>query len=274
MPPSQSDPLAPLVERARSGDRRALDELVARVQDSVYAVAFRILGNIADAEDATQEALVRIVTHLSSWRGESRFLTWVYRVAVNNVINEREKRRRHPLATFDELAQNLDAGLSAGQQGAPTPNAVDLVVIEETRLVCTQGMLLALDREHRVAFVLSELAELTGEECADILSISHDALRKRVSRARTRLADFMRGRCGVFDVGAMCRCRTQATCLVKNGVIDPAHPRLANHPVRGGGLHAPTAELSNLLDVVAMYRSHPDYAAPDKLKDALKELLR
>ena len=81
-----------LVERAKEGDQNALEELVRHIQDPVYGLALRMLSHPADAEDATQEILVKVVTHLVSFRQESAFTTWVYRIASNHLITNNKRR--------------------------------------------------------------------------------------------------------------------------------------------------------------------------------------
>src|SRR5262249_47611420 len=92
-----------LVERATAGDKTAVDALVASVQDQVYGLCMRMLSNPADAEDATQEILIRVVTHLSAFRGESAFSTWVHRVAVNHLVDARAERTKDQAMSFEAL---------------------------------------------------------------------------------------------------------------------------------------------------------------------------
>ena len=79
-------------KRARQGDQRALEELVAQIQGKIYGLALRTLWHPEDARDATQEILLRVVTHLATFRGESRFSSWVYRIAANHLLRFRESR--------------------------------------------------------------------------------------------------------------------------------------------------------------------------------------
>ena len=78
-----------LVEAAKEGDKKALEELILKIQDKIYGLALRMLYNPSDAEDASQEILLKIITHLSTFRGESAFTTWMYRVAVNHLLTLR-----------------------------------------------------------------------------------------------------------------------------------------------------------------------------------------
>ena len=103
-----------LVQRAIDGDQASLEEIVRRIQTRVYALALRMLWHPANAEDATQEILVRIVTNLSSFRDESAFTTWVYRVASNYILTSKRRAERE-IVTFERFGEQLDEGLSEEQ---------------------------------------------------------------------------------------------------------------------------------------------------------------
>src|SRR5688572_30443945 len=97
-----------LVARAQAGDRSALEALVGRHQTWIYNIAVRMLGHPQDAEDATQEILIKALTRLSSFEGRSRFRTWVYRIAVNHVLNMKRGRLEPESLTFGCYAHGLD----------------------------------------------------------------------------------------------------------------------------------------------------------------------
>src|ERR671917_1059797 len=136
-----SPPIETLVARAQEGDRAALEAVIAGVRDRIYNLALRMLWHPADAEDATQEILVRIVTHLGSFRGESAFTTWVYRVAANSLLTTRKRRAEREELTFERFAEQLDEGLSADVPG-PAAEVENQLIVEEVKLGCSQGMLL------------------------------------------------------------------------------------------------------------------------------------
>jgi len=186
-----------LAERARAaakGDKVAAHAILEAVQDDVYGLALRMLGHPADAEDAAQEILVVVLTHLGSFRGESAFRTWVWRIAANHLA--RVRRGRRETITFETLDERLRTGLREVSQ---RPDPEEQALAREVRLRCTQAMLLSLDRELRIAYVLGDIFNLSGEEAAEVLEIDPATYRKRLSRARVRLHDFLRGWCGVFD---------------------------------------------------------------------------
>ena len=126
-----------LVLRAQSGDAAALEEFVRVVQNDVFDLALRMLGDATDARDASQEVLVRIVTKLGTFRGDSRFRTWVYRVAANALLDFRGELRRREIP-FEQAEEQLQAAVAAG--GEAPPGALDRTPVNEVRLVCAHGM--------------------------------------------------------------------------------------------------------------------------------------
>jgi RNA polymerase sigma factor (sigma-70 family) len=256
-----------LVARARSGDRRALAELLGEMKDLVYNLAIRMLGSPADAEDASQEILIRLVTGLDTFRGESSFKTWVYRVASNQLLTTRKRQAEARIDSFEAMATSQDNILASD-----LPALDDQLLLNEAKLICTSMMLLCLDRDHRLAFILGEILELPSEEAAAVIGIASDAYRKRLSRARSRMTDFMTARCGIVDPENMCSCGKLASNAVGAGYIDPRHLVWATHRVRAAK-QAHVDEINTILRAVAVLRGTPTYAGPASLVDGLRALL-
>jgi RNA polymerase sigma factor (sigma-70 family) len=262
-----------LAQRATDGDRRALEELLFAVRDDTYRLSLRILGHPQDAEDATQEILVKIATHLASFQGKSSLRTWVFRIASNHVLNF--KRGRREVFSFEMMSELIGKGSALPEPESPTA----LELAEEVKLGCTQGMLLALDRDHRLAYVLVDLFELSGDEAAAALEIEPATLRKRVSRARQRLAEFMVRHCGLVDETRSCRCTKMSVLTTQLGFLDPEHLLWKVHPARPRAVakRALRAEVEQLDDLIErafeVQRSHPDYVAPDQVTDRIRALV-
>jgi RNA polymerase sigma factor (sigma-70 family) len=249
------------VERAKSGDREALDQLIASTKDLVYNLAVRMLGSRSDADDMTQDILLKVVTNLGSFRGESAFRTWVYRVASNHLLTARKRAAEQRFESFEVMATGLEAA------SAETP-LDDRVLVTEAKRVCTSMMLVCLDRDHRLAFILGEILELPGDEAAAVLDIEPDAYRKRVSRARTRMDAFTAGACGIVDPANACRCGKQAAKAVRTGYIDPKRLVWTQREEQ-----ARIDEIDHLSGAVALFRSHPRYEAPASVVEGLRRLL-
>lgn len=225
-----------LVAGALAGNLRALEELLRAIQDGVFNLALKFLWQPEDAADATQEILLRITTHLKTFRGESAFPTWAYRVAVNYLLNAKKSRAERGAearaVSFDTIAGEL-------RQGNRTPafeDEVELAMLrDQVRMACLHAMLLCLAREYRMAFVLGFVFDLSGEEGAYIMQIEPAAFRKRLSRARSRMAEFMGTNCGLVRAANACRCEQRIDYSLKNGRLDP-YLALADRLRRSGEL--------------------------------------
>jgi len=201
--------------RAIDGDRDALDGLVRDLQGDIYGLALRMLWNREDAEDATQEILVRAVTRLSRFDFRSRLKTWVYRIAVNYILDVKKSAVERLHLTFDQFADDLAEGLSAD----PSTDAERSLLVEEVKIGCTLGMLQCLDRPHRLAYVLGEIMDMSGPEAADALEITPDVFRKRLQYARAAIISFTRSYCGLVSDTAACACNRRVPPALRAGRV-------------------------------------------------------
>jgi len=207
--------LEDLARDAVGGDRDALDRLVRALQNDVYGLALRMLWNREDAEDATQEILVRVVTRLAQFDFRSKLKTWVYRIAVNFILDVKKSPVEHMHLSFQRFADDLVEGLSSD---GPTDSERSLLV-EEVKIGCTLGMLQCLDRPHRLAYVLGEILEVSGPESAEALGISADLFRKRLQHARTAIEAFTRAYCGLASDSAVCACHRRVPAALRLGRV-------------------------------------------------------
>jgi len=262
--------LAAWIGAATAGDKTAAQAVLAAVQDRVYRLALRMLGHPQDAEDATQEILIILLTHLGSFHGDSSFFTWVWRIAARRLLAF--KRGRRETDSFEALEGRLD-GFLADPRAADQPESA--VFAQEVRLRCTEAMLLSLDRASRIAYLLGDVFNLSGDDAAAVLEIDPATYRKRLTRARQRLYAFMRDRCGVFDPANACRCERVAAGAAASELFSPesllfaVHPRRVPSPV----VQRATQEMSGLMRVAEIIRDDPQYAAPESLIARLRTLL-
>lgn len=219
--------LEALAARAVAGERDAVHKLVTALQPGIYQLAVRMLWQREDAEDATQEILVRVVTRLSKFDGRSRLTTWVWRVASNYLLDVKKspvERRRLDFVAFAE-------DLATGGSDAGPAEAERSLLVEEVKIGCTLAMLQCLDRPHRLAYVLAEILELAPSEAALALAIEPAALRKRLQRAREQVEAFTRANCGLVDDAAACRCNRRVDAARRCGRVDPQALQFARAPV-------------------------------------------
>jgi RNA polymerase sigma-70 factor (ECF subfamily) len=177
-----------LVESAVSGETQAIEQLLRRHQPRLRAVCRRILNNDADADDATQNALIAIVRSLPSFDGRSAFGTWAYRIATNAALDEARRRKRRPTIGRDELDTTRIVDLSS-----------DRVFASLDERDALEQALAMVPEDFRVAVVLRDVADLDYEEIAQVLGIPIGTVRSRIARGRAHLADLLRNRSGVGD---------------------------------------------------------------------------
>lgn len=247
-----------LVERAKEGSREALESLVQAVQRDVHGLAMRFLWHPQDAEDATQEILIRVITGLSGFKGESSFRTWVYRVACNSLLTLSKKRMEQTALSFDEFGEALAVGLSDASF-TNTNDIAEELLLEEVKIGCTHAMLMCLDRDHRLAYIIGEVLDLDHREGAEILAITPVAFRKRLSRANTRIVTFMTSHCGLVEPVNSCRCRLRIGTAVEHGCVRP-NELLFAHSIQQAKRFPEVLQTIRQLDdtrrVSALYRSH------------------
>jgi RNA polymerase sigma factor (sigma-70 family) len=223
MPATEADPHAALAERALAGDRAALEQLCRQLQGPLFRLALRVLGEVEEASDATQEVLIKLVTHLSQFRGESRLLTWAYSVATRHLLRHRRglARERGMLT----LQSAVRAGLSITEPTS-APEGDARVLSAETRFGCTAAMLACLNVEERVAIVLAEVLGADDSLGARLCEVAPTVYRKRLSRARQKLRPLLEDLCGLARIDAPCSCARQARAKQLAGRRTPARTTL------------------------------------------------
>lgn len=265
-----------LVGAAKSGDKKALEELIMNIQDNVYGLALRMLYDPSDAEDASQEILLKIITHLGTFRGESSFNTWMYRVAANHLLTIRKRKPENVARSFEEYQEALDLETAAGWQESQS-DVLQNLIVEEIRISCLQGLLLCLDREHRLAYLLADVFDVTGEQGAAILEISPQVFRKRLSRARERIRDFLTRNCALINPNNPCKCERFLAPYLDNGELNEHRAVFAKHPCRITSEDNPLKsiqEMDELNQIAFLYKRYPDFQPPAVFIENIRDLLK
>ncbi len=222
-----------LVRAAVDGSRDSLDALIRRHQGFIYSIVLRMLWDPRDAEDATQEILIKIVTGLRSFRGDSEFRTWAYRIATNHALNWRRGRAERTVRGFDDFGIKIDELPDLELAGERVAEPERRVLAEETRAACLTGMLLCLDRAQRLTYILGEVFEVNDALGSELLGITRQNFRQRLARSRRQLYDFMRGKCGLANSANPCRCARKTRGAIRAGIVDPDNLRfVASHVAR------------------------------------------
>lgn len=174
-----------LVSRAAAGDRDAFDELARRYESKLYSMMLRMCGNTDDAFDLTQEIFLRVWKTLGSFRGDSAFSTWIYRVASNIATDHLRRRKREVSLNYADNEKELDI----------PDTRYDPVVIGERHELTRdiEAALAMLNLEHRRILTLREINGLSYTEIAEILDIEEGTVKSRIARARLKMREFLAG---------------------------------------------------------------------------------
>ncbi|MBV1909822.1 MAG: sigma-70 family RNA polymerase sigma factor [Kangiellaceae bacterium] len=218
-----------LIKTAKSGDKIALASLLMRHQTFIYNVALKMLNDIECARDVTQEVLIKVLTNLSKFdRGKAKFTTWIYRITKNHIINFKKSPWEQASVSFEnffDYMENVpDKSLSIEEESELFDS------IEEAKITCTSGMLMCLDREQRMIYIIGDLFRIEQKVAADLFNTSPQNFRKRLSRVRRDLQQWMHNKCGLVNKSNPCRCKSKTKALIARGEVDPVNKKwLSGH---------------------------------------------
>jgi RNA polymerase sigma-70 factor, ECF subfamily len=185
-----AEPSAALVQRAQAGDRDALSALVQSQQTYVYSIAMSLMHNPADASDMTQEAFVRLMRSLGTYRGETKFTTWLYRL-VTNICLDGLRRRGRTVDSLDEpmTTQAGEDAQTAGERLADNDRWTHPEEEVELRESATEvrAALGRLPSAQRVALTMHYFEEMRYEDIADIMGLPLNTVKSHIRRGKERL---------------------------------------------------------------------------------------
>lgn len=186
-----------LLRRLRERDERAFEEIVLLYRDRVFGLIVRMVGNREEAEDLAQEVFITVLKSIETFRGESKFSTWLYRIAANHTKNRLKylsRRAYKATAEFDDAAERaVQRGEAPGTLRATTPEAA-MAGAQIERVV--QAAIAELDEDHRELVVLRDMEELSYEEIVAITGLNEGTVKSRLHRARTALKELVAKRMG------------------------------------------------------------------------------
>jgi RNA polymerase sigma factor (sigma-70 family) len=242
------------ITRATEGDRRALEQLLENHRDWIFNVALSFIAHREDASDITQEVLIKIMTNLSTFRHESDFKTWVYRIVKNHFLNMKRRRYEMYSMTFDSFARDLDE-IPDEDFRAHQYEVEEKMIVEEAKLSCMKAMLLCLDREQRLIFILGELFEFPDSVGSEVMEISKENFRIKLHRAKHQLYSFMNDKCGLINKANPCRCARKTASYIKFGFVDPVNRHFQRDAITTIDTIAPRNVDRYSNEVLAEYRT-------------------
>lgn len=277
------DPHLSLIENSLSGKTSALEELIQIFQPKVFSLALKFLWNPEDAEDATQEILVKVITNLGGFRKESKLSTWIYRIASNHLINlqksKMERRKVHLRVIREELHKtqspyNPDFHLPIHlHEEEPSPKVSELVL--HVQVACTYAMLQGLTRPYRMAYLLGEVFQTSSEEGASVMGIRQETFRQKLSRARKQMETFLGKECSLTHANNPCQCTNRITYATKAGRIK-TYLKLSEQMKLDGRwkvIKPMMADTSKIRKAAEVFRNHPEFLPKKNQLENIRTLL-
>jgi RNA polymerase sigma factor (sigma-70 family) len=262
-----------LISDALGGSKTALEQLLKRHYAFIYNVALRFVLSPVDAEDLTQEVIIKVITKLSQFNNKSNFRTWLYKIVFNHFLNSKRKRLETVVANFSDYGKSLD---DISNIDLTSSEEIDLKdKIEDAKIGCMMGMLLCLNREQRLVFILGEIFELDSKTGAELLNLTADNFRQRLSRARKDLYNFMNNKCGLINLANPCRCPKKTKGFIEAGWVNEQDLQFNKHFVHR--ISALSVEKANDCDQLLeekyalLFKDHP-YYNKDKSPELLNSL--
>ena len=245
---------------------QAAAELVRQLQTPIFNLALRMLGSVADAEDATQEILLLVLEKLPGFRGESALSTWVYRLAVNRLIDEKRSMfATHPLS-YEAYAQDIQAYQKESQREDKQ------ILARELKYSCTNVMLQCLKPQDRCIFILGTMFKADSRQAAEILNLTPEAYRQRLSRARRKMADFMSQYCYLASGGCRCTCRIDFAIGTRR--LDPNNLEYSKLPTAEPQvLHQHLEAMEKIEEHMTVFDTLSAYALPEEKRQKLQEVV-
>ena len=267
-----------LIQKIRDGNREALSKLIDKHYAYIYNISLKFFNNEQDAEDAAQEVTIKLVTSISSFKGEkAKFTTWLYRIVLNHFLKARksgpEKVVVNGFDTFFGIIDGVD-----DQPMSESEERDNQELIDEVRVTCMAGMLMCLDREQRMIYILGELFEIDHQMGADIFGITPANFRQRLSRVRKDLYNWMNKKCGLVNTDNPCRCPKKTKGFVERGFVNPDRMKWnSNFRQRISDLseaEAKNMEVEYEKIYADLYKDHPFKETVDQSEEILTTIWR
>lgn len=207
-----------LISRILNGDKGSLSKLIKKHQQYIFNVSLKMINNVEDAEDITQEILIKLISNLSKYNSsKGKFRTWLYRVTFNHILNVKKQKYEKLVTGFDVFFDYIEN--SPNIELTESEEKELQQAIEESKIACMAGMLMCLSREQRLIYIVGELFEIDHNIASDIFNISPDNFRQKLSRTRKDLYQWMNNKCGLVNNENPCRCPKKTKGFIANGWV-------------------------------------------------------
>jgi RNA polymerase sigma factor (sigma-70 family) len=226
----------------------------------IFNLAYRMTGDIEDANDITQETFIQVFKAIDKFNRESQVYTWIFRIAKNNCLRFLEKKHKTTFLSLQELSEKVSSPVS----DELLENEKSLY-ISQVKDGCLSGLLRCLSLRQRLAFILNVLLDLPIDQVASIIDKSENATRILIFRSKQKIKDFLCRNCTLYDSRNPCRCENLINFSLKQGWISSNSE--TNFTLRI------ESEIKVLKDVFSLYKTLHEKVPTDKFYEGFQRLL-
>ncbi|MCK8520488.1 sigma-70 family RNA polymerase sigma factor [Aquimarina sp. D1M17] len=248
-----------LIASCIAGNKKSFEELISTIQPLIFNISLRFLWTREDAEDATQEILIKIITNLTKFNNRSKLSTWAYRVATNYLINLKQTAIEKSSLSFDSFSKELQSIKEPVNYDLPDKDLLE----KEMKTGCTLAMLQCLNRDLRMAFILGSILKLKSNVACEIVNTTPENFRKRLEKSRKLIGSFLSANCGVYNPKNRCRCNKRIPPALAIGRINRKNLSFA------APLEAYNEEMEELNSISGIYKNHGNFKSKS---DFLKQI--
>ncbi|HOJ11975.1 MAG TPA: sigma-70 family RNA polymerase sigma factor [Clostridiales bacterium] len=187
-----------LIEKSQNGDIEAFEKLIEAYQRKVFNIALGMFGNYEDASDMAQEVFIRIFKSIKSFKGQSLFSTWLYRITTNVCLDELRKRKNKNVISIDEEI-HLDDGEGVVRQIIDESPSPDVIAEKKELKKVVNDAILELSAEHKEVIILRDIQGFSYDEIAEIIKCPQGTVKSRINRARNILKEILKNKKELWD---------------------------------------------------------------------------
>lgn len=255
------------LSKAIEKDEIVIARIINLVKDDIFNLAFYYLSDFQLAEDCTQEILLKIIDKISSLKEPSLIKNWSNKIAANYLRNYKRDNDKFRYISFEIMEQDSKSHLEA-----PFDEPFEIEdknsYIYELKISCTIAMLMCLKEEDRMVFVLSNLLKLNSNEGAELLDISPESYRKKLSRAKEKLMNFVSRNCGLLNKESSCICRRRLKYAIDMDRIKVGRFYFISDEYLNDKLNieSKVEEMEQLDELGDIFKNNPKYKLPDEVE--------
>jgi RNA polymerase sigma factor (sigma-70 family) len=235
------------------------ENLYKQYRTKVYNLAYRMTGNIDDANDITQETFIQAFTSFNKFKGESQIYTWLYRIAKNNCLRFLKEKNRTTFLSLKELVDNVKSPISD-----EISEVEKSLYIAQVKDGCLSGLLRCLSLQQRLAFILNVILDMSIEQVAIVIEKSENATRILVHRSKQNIKEYLCCNCSLYESKNPCRCENLINFSLKQGWIDSEINE---------NLIQVESEIKNLKNVINLYKTLKEKTPTENFYMHLQQIL-